>query len=78
MSSTVGAEGLDLRDGVHLLLADEPDAFARACVRMLTDEDLRRRLVDAGRRLVVERYAWSALGERFATLCARVAATGKP
>ena len=78
VSSTVGAEGLDVRDGEHLLVADEPSAFAAACARLLSDASLRLRLAEAGRRLVVERYAWSRLGGRFAELCARVAATGKP
>ena len=35
VSTTLGAEGLDVRDGVHLLLADDPDAFAAATVRLL-------------------------------------------
>jgi glycosyltransferase involved in cell wall biosynthesis len=78
VSSTVGAEGLELRDGEHLLIADEPEAFVRACARLLEDAALRRRLVEAGRRLVVERYAWSQQGRVFADVCARVAATGKP
>jgi glycosyltransferase involved in cell wall biosynthesis len=78
VSTTVGAEGLELRDGEHLLIADEPEAFAKACVRLLEDAALRRRLVGAGRRLVVERYAWSRQGRLFADVCARVAATGRP
>lgn len=32
VSTSLGAEGLPLRDGEHLLLADTPDAFARACL----------------------------------------------
>ena len=37
VSTTVGAEGLPVADGEHLLLADEPRAFARAVVRLLRD-----------------------------------------
>jgi glycosyltransferase involved in cell wall biosynthesis len=78
VSTTVGAEGLELRDGEHLLIADDPEAFANACARLLEDAALRHRLVAAGRRLVVERYAWSRQGRLFADVCARVAATGEP
>jgi glycosyltransferase involved in cell wall biosynthesis len=35
VSTTVGAEGLGLVDGQHLLIADTPEAFAEACVRAL-------------------------------------------
>ena len=37
VSTTLGAEGLDVEDGVHVLLADDPDEFAAAIVRLLGD-----------------------------------------
>src|SRR4029079_15048618 len=47
VSTTVGAEGLAVRNGEHVLLADEPDAFARAVVALLRDVERRRRLEQA-------------------------------
>jgi glycosyltransferase involved in cell wall biosynthesis len=47
VSTALGADGLDLEDDVHLLLADDPAQFAEACHRLLTEESLRSRLVDA-------------------------------
>lgn len=35
VATTVGAEGLDVRHGEHVLIADEPGAFAAACVRLM-------------------------------------------
>jgi len=61
VSTAVGAEGLPVADGEHLLLADEPHAFADAVVRLLRDIDKRRSLETAARRLMVERYDWSAV-----------------
>jgi glycosyltransferase involved in cell wall biosynthesis len=60
VSTTIGAEGLDVTDGVHLLLADDPETFAAQCERLLTDVTLRRRLVDAAERRFLERYAFDA------------------
>ena len=37
VSTTVGADGLDVEDGVHLLLADRPEEFADACRRLIED-----------------------------------------
>ena len=74
VSTTVGAEGLPVENGEHLLLADEPHVFARSVVRLMRDVDRRRALEAAARTLVVDRYDWSAVaGEledaliRFAT-----------
>jgi len=57
VSTAVGAEGLDVTDGEHLLLADDPGSFADATVRLLRDPELRVRLTDAARRRYLERYA---------------------
>ncbi len=56
VSTTLGAEGLEVTDGVHLLVADEPEAFAAACRRLLTDDGLRTRLADAAEDLYLRRY----------------------
>jgi len=75
VSTTIGAEGLPVTNGEHLLLADEPQAFARAVVRLLRDVERRRRLEDAARALVVGRYDWAAVAaqmEETLTQCARV------
>jgi sugar transferase (PEP-CTERM/EpsH1 system associated) len=61
VSTTVGAEGLPVTHGEHLLIADEPGTLARSIVRLLRDVDRRRALETAARALVVERYDWSAV-----------------
>lgn len=61
VSTTIGAEGIDARDGEHLLLADTPDAFAEAVVRLFNDDALAASLGSAGRQLVEERYGWEEI-----------------
>jgi polysaccharide biosynthesis protein PslH len=73
VSTTVGAEGLDVTDGVHLDLADDPVAFAAACARLVGDADRRRRLTQSAHTLFIERYQWSAAGARIRALAAAVA-----
>ena len=61
VSTTVGAEGLPVHDGEHLLLADEPRAFAAAVVRLLRNIDERRTLETGARKLVVDQYDWTVV-----------------
>jgi glycosyltransferase involved in cell wall biosynthesis len=56
VSTTLGAEGLDVEDGVHLLLADDPEEFAAATVRLLGDPQLRVRLTEAAEARYLDRY----------------------
>ncbi|MGQ9675066.1 MAG: glycosyltransferase family 4 protein [Chloroflexota bacterium] len=58
VSTTVGVEGIRARDQTHLLIADEPQDFARAVVLMLSEPALSVRLARAGRELVESEYDW--------------------
>ena len=53
ISTSIGAEGLEVTDGTDILLADEPgDKFANAVLAVLQNPDLAHRLSQNGRRLV--------------------------
>lgn len=69
VATSIGAEGLPLEPGRHLLLADTAPDFAKAVTNLLRDRGRRRRLGLEGRRLVVERYDWSRVAAGFAELC---------
>jgi sugar transferase (PEP-CTERM/EpsH1 system associated) len=65
VSTKKGAEGLDATPGLHLLVADEPAAFADAVVQLLQSPIQRRQLADQAHQLVRSRYEWNAIGARF-------------
>lgn len=58
VSTKVGAEGILYQDGDNILIADNPEDFARAIIRVLKDPDLSRHLREKGRRWVEEHYNW--------------------
>lgn len=72
VTTTIGAEGLNLQDGVHLLHADNAETLARQVVRLLHDPALASNLGTAGRQLVEANYAWSQVARQFETLCRQV------
>ena len=57
VSTTKGAEGLALTNGEHLLIADTPEDFAAACLRLSTDEALCRRLTEKAHAWVVQHHS---------------------
>jgi sugar transferase (PEP-CTERM/EpsH1 system associated) len=69
VSTTIGAEGLPVRDGIDLLFADTPEDFADAVVRVLSDKDFAASLGTQSSRLVRERFGWDKAAECFATIC---------
>lgn len=65
VSTSIGAEGLEAEDGVHLLVADSPADFAAAVVRLLEDGQLYEKLRRNARLLAEEKYDWQVLAKKF-------------
>jgi glycosyltransferase involved in cell wall biosynthesis len=66
ISTSIGAEGLDLTSGRELVLADTPAAFAAAIDEVVTDPALAERLGATGRREMIARYDWSSIARGIA------------
>jgi sugar transferase (PEP-CTERM/EpsH1 system associated) len=65
VSTSMGAEGLPVRNGENIILADDPADFAQETVRLLRDPERRAELGRAGRRLVEEKYGWASVASIF-------------
>jgi sugar transferase (PEP-CTERM/EpsH1 system associated) len=76
VSTTIGAEGLPVTDGADVMLADQPQSFARAVVALLRDPARRAAIAAAARTLVVERYDWSAVAGALEGALIRIADRG--
>src|SRR5207253_1590864 len=68
VSTTVGAEGLDIRPGENILIADSPRDFADRCVEMLEDADSRRRVAETAWEMVASCYSWEVVSQKFEAL----------
>ena len=65
VSTTMGAEGLPVRHGENIVLADAPSDFARHVVQLMRDPQRRAQLGLAARQLVEENYGWPSVAARF-------------
>jgi polysaccharide biosynthesis protein PslH len=72
VSTTIGAEGLDVHHGHDIVLADDPNSFAQAVIMLLRDPELRRRYETAAAETAA-RYDWPAIGDRFSEVLQSVA-----
>jgi polysaccharide biosynthesis protein PslH len=68
VSTMVGAEGLDVRDGENIALADSPGAFAERCLDLLGCAEARRKQSQAAWEMVSACYSWEAVSRMFELL----------
>jgi glycosyltransferase involved in cell wall biosynthesis len=69
VSTTIGAEGLPVRHGEELIVADTPDAFAAATVGLMRDSALRARIAETAAARVRAEFGWREAAARFARIC---------
>ncbi|MEH6611274.1 MAG: glycosyltransferase [Halioglobus sp.] len=61
VTTSVGAEGIDVEHGTHMLIADEPAEMATYINQLLNDPELWLHLQKNSRELITERYTWRQL-----------------
>jgi len=64
VTTAIGCEGLPLVDGVHARIADDPNAFAQACVSLMRDTAKREAIGEAGADALRGEYSWEASAQR--------------
>jgi glycosyltransferase involved in cell wall biosynthesis len=77
VSTTIGAEGLPIRHGEHLLIADTAAEQVSAICALLADQARAGVLAANALRHVQEHCSWDAVAESFLAQCPRRSATGE-
>jgi glycosyltransferase involved in cell wall biosynthesis len=61
ISTKIGAEGLDVENGVHIIIEDDIENFADKIMLLLNNKNLARKIGKAARKLVVTKYDWQSI-----------------
>lgn len=77
VSTTIGAEGLDVHHADDILLADDAESFAAAVVDLLRNDEKRSRLGENAARLAAQ-YDWAIISQRFENILAQAATVASP
>ena len=77
VGTALALEGIPVQDGVHCFVRDTPSSFAQAVIDLLRDEELRKHMGEAARRLITEMYTVDTIGSRWESLYERAIAEGK-
>jgi polysaccharide biosynthesis protein PslH len=65
VSTTVGAEGLDVSSPENIRIADSPESFARACIELLQNPEEAERQANAAVQLVRKSFSWQKAADEF-------------
>ena len=63
VTTSIAIQALQVKDGEHLLVADEPQQFAEAVISLLNNKNLQKKLSINARNYVQEHHDWDASGK---------------
>lgn len=69
VSTTIGAEGLPIENGRHILLADSPDEFAARVVTLLENPSQKLAMAAEAFGFVAENYSWRNVSQKLYEVC---------
>jgi glycosyltransferase involved in cell wall biosynthesis len=64
----ISVEGLDVKEGLNILLAKSPEQFTKQTLKLINDEQLCRELGENARKCVLEKYTFAAIGSNLADI----------
>ncbi|HUN65097.1 MAG TPA: glycosyltransferase family 4 protein [Bacteroidota bacterium] len=64
VTTSIGCEGINVRNDETAMIADSPRQFADAVIDLFDNADRRKRLVSNGYDLVTSTYTWDVIGEQ--------------
>jgi glycosyltransferase involved in cell wall biosynthesis len=68
VTTSMGCEGLEVRHGEHLLIADSAEEFAQCVLRLLSDRSLWGEIVAKARRFMEANHRWDEIAGRTSRL----------
>lgn len=63
VSTSKGAEGLEMENEVNILIQEEPAGIASAIVSLWENVEMRKKICERGYGLVKERYSWNSAAQ---------------
>jgi glycosyltransferase involved in cell wall biosynthesis len=63
VATTTAAEGIDVTPEENILIADDPEEFAKKILYLFKNEEMRRKMGEKARELIERKYSWDVISE---------------
>lgn len=69
ISTSIGAEGLQVLNGKNIIIADNEHCFAERTIELLKNSDKRHKIGAAARKLLTREFDWAIVAREFEKIC---------
>ncbi len=68
VTTSIGISGTEAKDGVEVIIRDQPEEMAQAVVELLGSKDLYSKIAKKAREMVKNRYDWDSISKKLSDI----------
>lgn len=68
ITTTIGIGGIDAKDGIDVIIRDDPEGIARATIELIENPDLAKRISENAKKLVKQKYEWDPIAQNLSNI----------
>lgn len=68
VTTSIGIRGTDAKDGVEVIIRDDPKEIAEAAIRLIKSPSLYKEIADNARKMVKEKYDWDPIAKKLSSI----------
>lgn len=68
VTTSIGIRGTDAKDGVEVVIRDNPEDIAEAAVKLIKSESFSKEIAENAKRMVKEKYDWDPIAKKLSQI----------
>lgn len=72
VATTTAVEGLDVQNGVHVMMSNTPESMAKMAIELLNNQEKRKKMAQNGKEFVKKQYDWSLISSKLDQIYKRI------
>ena len=68
VTTSIGIRGTEAKDGVHVIIRDQPEDIARSAIALINNKDLYKKIAEMAKKLVKEKYDWDTIAKKLSNI----------
>ena len=68
VTTSIGIGGTDAKDGVHVIIKDNPEDIARAAIELIKNPGVAKKIAENAKKLVSQNYNWDQIAQKLSRI----------
>lgn len=68
VTTSIGIRGTDAKDGMEVIIRDDPDDIAKMAIKLINDKILYKKIAENAKKMVKQKYDWDPIAKKLSDI----------